>query len=72
MYFRNCRPQKTWLDQCRKTPVSTDPSESNMVNAPNIVEICMAERSPYLLITVKAIDWQTLCVSDMEDLKTVS
>ena len=72
MYFPSYGPQKTWLDQCRKTPVSTDPSESNMVNAPNIVEICMAEPSPYLLITVKAIDWQTLCVSDMEDLKTVS
>ena len=33
-YFRNCGLRKIWLHQCIKSPVSTDPSESNMVNAP--------------------------------------
>ena len=34
MYFRNDGPRKTLLDQCLKSPVSRDPSKSNMVNAP--------------------------------------
>ena len=34
MYFGNYRLRKTWLDQCVKSPVSEDPSKSNMVNAP--------------------------------------
>ena len=33
MYFRNYGLPKTWLDQCVKSPVSQDPSKSNMVNA---------------------------------------
>ena len=33
MYLRNYRLPKTWLDQCVKSPVSEDPSKSNMVNA---------------------------------------
>ena len=32
----------------------------------------MAEPLPYLLITVKAIDFQKVSVSDMQNLKTVS
>ena len=39
---------------------------------PNIVEICMAEPLPYLLIIVKAIDLQKVSVSDMQNLKTSS
>ena len=38
----------------------------------NIVETCMAETLPYLLIALKAIDFQKLSVSDMQNLKTVS
>ena len=34
MYLRNHEPAKIWLIQCLKSPVSRDPSESNMVNAP--------------------------------------
>ena len=49
-----------------------DPPASNMVNGPNIVEICMAAPLPYLLIAVKAIDFQKVSVSDMQNLKTVS
>ena len=33
-YFQNCGLRKIWLHQCIKSPVSTDPSESNIVNAP--------------------------------------
>ena len=32
MYFPNYGFQKTWLDNCLKSPVSEDPSTSNMVN----------------------------------------
>ena len=34
MYFRNYGLPKTWLDQCLKSPISEDPTKSNMVNAP--------------------------------------
>ena len=34
MYFRKYGLPKPWLDQCLKSPVSEDPSKSNMVNAP--------------------------------------
>ena len=34
MYFRNYGLPKTWLDQCLKSPISVDPTKSNMVNAP--------------------------------------
>ena len=34
MYFQNYVLRKTWLDQCLKSPVSEDPSKSNIVNAP--------------------------------------
>ena len=33
-YFPNYGPRKIWSHQCRKSPVSRDPSGSNMVNAP--------------------------------------
>ena len=32
MYFRNCGPRKTWLDQFFKNPVSENSSTDNMVN----------------------------------------
>ena len=34
MDFRNYGLQKTWLDNCLKSPVSEDPSTINMVNVP--------------------------------------
>ena len=34
MYFRNYGLPKTFLDQYLKSPVSEDPTKSNMVNAP--------------------------------------
>ena len=38
----------------------------------DIVKICMAAPLPYLLKTVKAMDWEKVCVSDMQNLKIVS
>ena len=34
MYFRIYRLEKACLDNCLKSPVSEDPSRSNMVNGP--------------------------------------
>ena len=34
MYFRNYGLQKPCLDKCLKSPVSEDPSKSNMVKGP--------------------------------------
>ena len=34
MYFWTYGLRKTWLDKCLKSPVSEDPSTSNMVNGP--------------------------------------
>ena len=34
MYFRNYGPGKTLLDECLRSPLSNDPSKTNMVNAP--------------------------------------
>ena len=39
MYFGNYGLPEAWLDQCLKSPFSEDPSKSNMVNAPNVVQI---------------------------------
>ena len=60
-----------WLDQCLKSPVSEDPSKSNMVNEPKYVQILMTAPLPYLLINVKAIDLQEVSLSEMQTLKIV-
>ena len=33
-FFLTYGLRKTWLDKCLKSPVSEDPSKSNMVNGP--------------------------------------
>ena len=60
-----------WLDQCLKSPVSEDPSKSNMVNEPKYVQILMTAPLPYLLINVKAIDLQELSLCEMQTLQIV-
>ena len=55
-----------------KSPVSRDPSETNMVNGKNIFEIWIAAPLPYLLNTVKEVDLQKLPTTDMQNLKTFS
>ena len=72
MYFRNYGLPKTWLDQCLKSPVSEDPTKSNMVNVPNHCSNLKDTSLPYLLITGKSIVLQKVSVSDIQNLKTVS
>ena len=72
MYFRNYGLPKTWLDQSLKSPVSEDPTKSNMVNAPKYCSNLKDTSLPYLLITGKSIVLQKVSVSDIQHLKAVS
>ena len=60
-----------WLDQCLKSPVSENPSKSNMLNGLKSVEIGITAPLPYLLINVKAIDLGKVFLCEMQNLKTV-
>ena len=72
MYFRNYGLPKTWLDQCLKSPVSEDPTKSNMVNAPKHCSNLKDTSLPYLLITWKSIVLQKVSVSHIQNVQTVS
>ena len=72
MSFRNYGLPKTWLDQCLKSPVSEDPTKSNMVNAPKHCSNLKDTSLPYLLITGKSIVLKKVCVSHNQNVKTVS
>ena len=72
MYFPNYGLPKTWLDQCLKSPVSDDPTKSNMVNTSKHFSNLKDTSLPYLLIIGKSIALQKVSVSDVENLKTVS
>ena len=72
MYFRNYGLPKTWLDQCLKSPVSENPTKSNMVNAPKHCANLNDTSLPYLLITAKSILLQKVSISYIKNLKTVS
>ena len=72
MHFRNYGLPKTWLDQCVKSPVSEDPSKSNMVNAPKHCSNLKDTLFTILLITAKAVVFQRVSVGDMQNLKTLS
>ena len=72
MYFRNYGLPKKWLDQCLKSPVSEDPTKSNMVNAP---KHCSNLRDTSFTIFIN--HWEVTCltkisVGDIQNLKTVS
>ena len=72
MYFRNYGLPKTWLDQYLKSPVSEDPTKSNMVNVPKHCSNLKDTSLPHLLITAMSIVLQKVSVSDIQNLKTVS
>ena len=72
MYYRNYGLTKTWLHQCLKSPVSEDPTKSNMVNAPKHCSNLKDTSLPYLLITGQSIVLQKVSVSDIQHHKTVS
>ena len=72
MYFGNYGLQKTWFDQCLKSPVSEYPSKSNKVNAP---KYCSNLKDSTFTIFIH--HWQVNCptkssISDLKNLKTVS
>ena len=56
MYFRNYGLKKPWLDKCLKSPVSEDPSKSNMVNGPKYCSNLNCITFSIFLINVKAIE----------------
>ena len=72
MYFRYLGLPKTWLDQCLKSPVSEDPTKSDMVNPPKHCSNLKDTSLPYLLITTKSILLRKVSVTDIQNLKTVS
>ena len=72
MYFRNYGLPKTWLDQTLKSPVSEDPTKSNMVNAPKHCSNLKNTSLPYLLITGKSIVIQKVSFTHLKNVKTVS
>ena len=72
MYFRNYGLPKTWLDQCLKSPVSEDPTKSNMVNAPKYCSNLKDTSLPYLSITGNSIVLQKVSVRHIQNVKTVS
>ena len=55
MYFSNYGLRKTCLDKCLKTPISENPSTSDMVSGQNRVEIRTVALLQDLLIPVKTI-----------------
>ena len=65
MYFRNYRLRKTWLKKSLKSPLSEDPSTSNMLKGTHAVEISTTPPLPCVLITVKAIELEKIPDSDM-------
>ena len=58
MYFRNYGLPKTWLDQCLKSPISEDPTKSNMVNAP---KHCSNLRDTSFTIFIN--HWEVTCLT---------
>ena len=55
MYFSTYGLRKTWLDKCLKSPVSEDPSTSNMVNKPKHCSKLIDSTFVYLLIPAKEL-----------------
>ena len=68
--FRNYGLPNTWLDNCLERIVSEDCSSDNMVNGSKYC-FSFATVSPYLLITVKIIQFEKVSLSDMQNIKTV-
>ena len=71
MYSGNYGLPKTWLDKYQKSTASEYPWTSNMANASKQCEIGREARLSYFLITVKALKFEKVTLSDMQNLKTV-
>ena len=69
MYFSNDGFQKRSLYKCLKSPVSEDPSTSNMVNGPKDCSNLNDNTLTYLLISVKAIQTKKAFMIDIQNIK---
>ena len=58
MYFRNYGRRNTWLIKSVKSPLSEDTSGSNTKGRPNTFEIWTTPPLPYLLTTLKPIEFE--------------
>ena len=65
MYFQNYELRNIASTKCLKIPFSEDPSTSNMVKGPNIVEVSNTQTLPYFVFTVKTIEMRKISLSDM-------
>ena len=65
MYFQNYELRNISSNKCLKIPFSEDPSTSNMVKGPNIVEVSNTQTLPYFVFTVKTIEMRKISLSDM-------
>ena len=70
--FPKLRTPKNMVRSMHKSPVSEDPTKSNMVNLPKLCSNLKDTSLPYLLITGKSIVLQKVSVSDNQNLRTVS
>ena len=65
MYFQNYELRNISSNKCLKIPFSEDPSTSNMVKGPNIVEVSNTQTLPYFVFTVKTIEMRKISLSNM-------
>ena len=71
MYFPNYRLLKTWLDKYQKSSASEYPWTRDMANLTKHCWNWTAARLLYLLILVKATEFEKIPLSYMQNLKTV-
>ena len=70
--FPKLRTQKNLVRSMpKKSTLEGSFKKQHGKRAQTFVEICMAGPLPYLLIAVKAVDFQKVSLSDMQNLKTV-
>ena len=71
MHFRNYGLRKTWSIKSLKSPLSENPSTSNIVSRPQTFEIRTTPPLPYLLITLQDIELEKISLSNMQSLRNV-
>ena len=72
MYFRNYGLSKTWLDQYKKLPLQSTLEQATWSMDRKTVEILTEARLSYVLISVKAMEFDKVTLSGMQKLKTIS
>ena len=72
MCFRTYGLGKTWFDKCLKTPVSDNPSTSNMVNGPKHWSNLNAGKFAIFIGHCESYSLEKLSLGDMQNIRTVS